>query len=407
MKTEDVSTRPERRASISISILAASFALGLVGAEAAAKTGRDTPVEVAGGSARSWSKAHRGSKAEKALAAVLRDVEAAVPAFLTDVRSARLRAFAAELALPERPAEKRRRAKPRTVGKRRAAEAPVFPLPEQVQYRFGARTLIALDAKNRALTGALKKGRAPAAEDLGATTRIEALLLGAIPETELALAEIERRLDVHDGADAYAGFLESWRNHGPNGEESFYEALDRTAGTEEEVFFYDAMLGDFVGRFAPRSGKAWPLQEQHDRNQRSFLAYRQYRGFVEAVAFALLTPPDVALPARLARYDYSSVAPGLYSLRHQVDLMVAFADGDVAAVVDDLAGFLRARPLPADLWDGYDPLGAMGGHFREKVTRALRVGGPSADEMFEEQRAARLALAERVRAAATAALRAH
>ena len=36
--------------------------------------------------------------------------------------------------------------------------------------------------------------------------------------------------------------LETWRN----GSESFYHALDRTAGTEESVFFYDAMLGDFI-----------------------------------------------------------------------------------------------------------------------------------------------------------------
>src|SRR6185503_21020214 len=97
-------------------------------------------------------------------------------------------------------------------------------------------------------------------------------------------------------------FLHAWRN----GDESFYEALDRTAGTKDAVFFYDAMLSDFRTQFG--SGDAGHtlgrgLQVAHDALHDAFLAYRQYRGFREAVAWSLVLPPGRALPKRLQRYE--------------------------------------------------------------------------------------------------------
>jgi hypothetical protein len=230
------------------------------------------------------------------------------------------------------------------------------------------------------------------------------MLEGTVPEFELVIAEVQRRLDIDPTADLYARFLETWRNWGPYGEESFYEALDRTAGTPEEVFFYDAMLADFVGNFAPDVGKRWPLQKQHDTNQQAFLAYRQYRGFIEAVSYTLVTPPDVALPQRLERYDYGSVAAGLYSLRHQLDLLVEFADGDVENVVAELREFLGKHPMPKELWSGYDPMDALRADFRERVNRRVAGTGRSGDELFEKQRAERAALADQIRTATTRAL---
>jgi hypothetical protein len=127
---------------------------------------------------------------------------------------------------------------------------------------------------------------------------------------------------VPDAAVGEAAFLQSWRN----GDESFYEGLDRTAGTKDSVFFFDAMLGDFRGLFAGGAsdgGATLPggPQQAHDALHDAFLAYRQYRGFREAVAHALVLPPDVPLPARLHRYE-ERVAGG-YSLRQQVVMVQA------------------------------------------------------------------------------------
>jgi len=393
--------RPHR-ASIVMSLLATLAAVPA--ASAAKNTTLDSPVAAADGSVKGWAKRNRGSKAGKSLAALVETVELAVPVFAVgDPRIDALRAIGAEFTWPEEPAA-RKKFKARTSGKKGPSGPRLFPLPKQVVYRFGYRELLSLDPKNRALNGALKKEHAPTVDDLSAASRLEAVLVGTLPETELIVAEIQRRLDIDPTADLYARFLETWRNWGPYGEESFYEALDRTAGTEEEVFFFDAMLGDFVGQFASAEGKKWPLQEQHDKNQQSFLAYRQYRGFIEAVSYAMVTPPDIDLPARLSRYDYGSVAPGLYSLRHQLDLMVAFENGDVIAVIDELHAFLQERPMPENLWNGFDPLGAMGDRFRKKVADAVFNRSLSADEIFETQRVERLQVAEKIRAAASAGL---
>lgn len=355
-----------------------------------------------------WSHSHRGKKAAEALTAVVEAVAAQVDAFrpggeAEDRRLSGLRRLAAALEWPAEPKETQR-FKGRSAKAKGPSGPRVFPLPKELHYRFGYRELMPLDEKNKALQAALRRKRAPTVDELDESARLEALLFGALPETELVVAEVERRLDVDPTADLYARFLETWRNWGPYGEESFYEALDRTAGTSEEVFFYDAMLADFVGHFAPEVGKRWSLQKQHDTNQQAFLAYRQYRGFVEAVAYSLVTPPDVALPARLSRYDYDSVSAGLFALRHQIDLLVVFAEGDVEKVVADLRVFLEGHPLPQELWTGYDPMDSLRAEFKEKVNRRVAGTGHSADELFREQRDQRVELAQRIRAATTAAL---
>ncbi|MFG0320302.1 MAG: hypothetical protein ACF8XB_23720 [Planctomycetota bacterium JB042] len=369
------------------------------------KSPEPSPLEVA---VKKWAAKHRGKKAAVALEGIVVRVAEEVPEFRAggddeDVRLAGLRRIAAALVWPDPPRETQRFKARNAKGKGPSGPRP-FPLPKEVVYRFGFRELMGIDEKNRALNAALKKERVPTADLLEETVRLEALLEGTSPEAELAIAEIQRRLDIDPTADLYARFLETWRNWGPHGEESFYEALDRTAGTSEEVFFYDAMLGDFVSNFAPEVGKRWVLNMQHDRNQQAFLAYRQYRGLVEAVSFALVTPPDVALPARLGRYDYGSVAEGLFSLRHQIDLLVECAEGDVERVVADLKTFLEKHPMPADLWTGYDPMTALRDEFRRVLDRRIVGTGRAAEDLFRQQRDARTALAERIRAATERAI---
>jgi hypothetical protein len=274
-------------------------------------------------------------------------------------------------------------------------------------YRFGTRDLVALPGSQPGLAGAAKHGGVES-KHVTAANRLEQLCHGGPADSELILAGIERKLDVCRERDSYGQWLESWRNFGPNGEESFYEALDRTAGTNEEVFFYDSMLGDFVQRFALEEGKRWGTSERHDRNQSSFLAYRQYRGMIEAVAFALVLPPNVPFPRRLMRCDHGQVGTGQYAVRDQVDFMLLDAGGDAALVVEKIAGVLRANPPPPKIWERYEPLTALHQQFQamlpDLVTR-LKVSKDtklSTDEILATARTRRQAIADAVRGVALA-----
>lgn len=250
-----------------------------------------------------------------------------------------------------------------------------------VTYRFGYRDLVAVDPKHaKDLAAAIKRGDRISLAAIPLDLRLRYLSNGCLPETELALCAIERQLDIHTSFDGYTRFLEDWRNTGPAGEESFYEALDRTSGTADAVFFFDAMLSDFVGKFAGKEGKRWSLQEQHDKLHAAFLAVRQYRGFVEAVAHAIALPANQPFPARLRRYDYESVAAGAYSLRHQIDILIGRHGGDCAAVVAECLAFLREQPPSAALWDDYPLAARFTEHFQTELP-AILAGGSSTDEL--------------------------
>ncbi|MBI4878648.1 MAG: hypothetical protein HY812_03180 [Planctomycetes bacterium] len=370
------------------------------------RTNGGAPV-AADAAAHAFLKKHGGRKAEDGFADLVLRVSAEVPEFAPggereDPRLRALRALAAALDAPAN-ASKDRFKKRLTSGGSAPSDPRDFPLPRELMYRFGSRELEALDPDSKRIAAALKKGEAPAAEDLTAENRLDSLLRGCLPETELALSEIERRLDVQQSADRFAQFLESWRNHGPQGEESFYEALDRTAGTDEEVFFYDAMLAAFVGEFAGEAGKRWSRNEQHANHQQAFLTYRQYRGMIEATAFSLVLPPDVALPARLARYDYGAVGAGLFSLRHEIDLLAVLHAGNAELVVEEVRTFLAEHRLPEPLWERYDPLADFGRAVREAVEKKVFAEGLSLHQAWERQRDAGVRLAESIRRAAAQA----
>ena len=228
--------------------------------------------------------------------------------------------------------------------------------------------------------------------------RFTAALLGAIPQVDRALASLLRRLDADPSADRFAAFLESWHN----GEESFYEALDRTAGTKDSVFFYDVMLGDFTTQFAKGGGLtnvADPkkgLQVAHDALHDGFLAYRQYRAFREAVAWSMVLPPDRPLPGRLARYEQK--VAGAYSLREQV-VMVLANEGYDPRKVADIIGKAAAK-LPDPLWSKtYDPYPSWNDAFQGSQARMIEAAG-STDEFLAKAQAALQAAATSIQAAA-------
>jgi len=239
---------------------------------------------------------------------------------------------------------------------KKATEFPNEPdrLPRRVDYQFGVGTIVRSPGKPLTATpvaAAGKPAKKPADGKGPDLVPLHQALLGGCPDADKVVAVLLQQLDRDHGGDAFAAFLQSWRN----GDESFYEALDRTAGTKDSVFFYDVMLGDFRTHFA--KGKdagavGSSLQKAHDALHEAFLVYRNYRAFREAVAWSLVLPPDVPLPPRLGRYE--AKVEGSYSLRQQVVMVAAAVDhdlGKVVAMVND-----GAPSLPQPLWTGkHDP----------------------------------------------------
>jgi hypothetical protein len=268
-----------------------------------------------------------------------------------------------------------------------ADEAPDARLPQSAQYVFGVGTIDPLDGLPAPKPGDTGK---PPAERLR-QQRLVALqqaVRGIAPGADLALAHLLQQLDTEARGDRFAAFLHSWRN----GPESFYEALDRTAGTADSVFFYDAMLGDFRSAFSTTAAELKSLQGAHDALHDAFLTYRQYRGFREAIAYALVLPPDTALPLRLQRY--AAEVKGSYSLRQQV-LMLRHLEGDDPERVVALA--LRgAVALPEPLWRGsYEPFAAWQQQFAAAQERMIAASG-STDAFLAAALAAARTAAERV-----------
>ena len=212
--------------------------------------------------------------------------------------------------------------------------------PRTVAYRFGMRDWFHVD-KPKA-TGPIEP------KDVAPENQLTWILAGHPAEVELAIAAIQSDLDVDRSRDKLSRFLEYWRN----GREPFYDALDRTAGTKEAVFFYDAMLSEFTAKLAPELQKARTLSEKHDRLHEAFLTLRQYRRFIEAVSLTLVSTDP--FPARLKEFDYSVVA-GSAQVRDAIEIVLASHKGDVAKAVEALKAVLVANPMPAELWGKYDP----------------------------------------------------
>ena len=212
-----------------------------------------------------------------------------------------------------------------------------------------------------------------------------AMVRGLPPDLDLALAGALADLDQVTTADKFALFLESWRN----GPESFYRALDRTAGTPQSVFFFDAMLAEFQGRFAPKGGSLKSLKQLHDALHDAFLAYRQYRAMREAAACATVLPEHVRLPACLSRYDSQKTD---YGLRDDL-LILAQIDKH-----DPLAGLqlinTTTAPLPEPLWatgGKYDALVPFQTTFAERLEQALDAAKEGETVSSDGMRAAQIA----------------
>ena len=284
-----------------------------------------------------------------------------------------------------------------------ADEAADTQLPQTVQYVFGVGCIDPLDVHGVSPVKKLDKGAVERLTTEGNKARRAAvfhqLLLGLPPDADRLLAALLQDLDQDTGGDRFAAFLHAWRN----GPESFYEALDRTAGTKDSVFFYDAMLGDFRTTFVgnePGAAALRSLQGAHDALHEAFLSYRQYRGFREAVAWSLVLPPTAPLPARLARYE--AAVPGGYSLRQQVTMVLASKAHDPRQVTELVAS--HAAPLPKPIWSAsYDPYPRWNEQFAALLPAMIDAAG-SSDAFLAQAVAARRTLAERLTQAARKAV---
>ena len=272
------------------------------------------------------------------------------------------------------------------------------PITRQVRYVFGSRTLECLDDNNRDLEKAIGRGKAVGGAQLDRTARLEELIAGRLPETELLVANIQRELDSVRTWDEFAMLLDSWRHRTRDGDESFYHALDRTAGTDRALFFYDSMLDDFVERCGDkrlaRAGHATQASAIHD----AFLSFRRYRAFIEAVSWSLVLPPDEELPAGLERYDYAAVPAGSYSVRHVLDILLQHYDGDAAQVIGFVREMMEGIGTPDSVGDDYEPVIALNASFGAMVPAMVSKSQCSTDALGDRRREAHRRLADAMRA---------
>lgn len=267
-----------------------------------------------------------------------------------------------------------------------------LPFPLFKEYVFGARTVRDVET-----------GKGGVVPDRAA--EMAALLDGMPPDLDLALARVLAELDQDKSADEFGLFLESWRN----GDESFYRALDRTAGTSKEVFYYDVMLNEFNARFTkneelikfPKSKKG--LQQVHDELHAAFLTYRQYRALREATALSLLLPVQWALPKNLKRYEEKPEGPGQLSTRDELQILLHYNKFDLRRTIAD---FCAASPsMPSPLWSGnYDPVSPFLGMFTKRAGELYGSAG-SPEAALKLYRDARDASAKAVVRATEIALR--
>lgn len=227
-----------------------------------------------------------------------------------------------------------------------------LPFPFRKEYVFGARTIRPIDAVRR--------------DAVKPVDELRSCLAGLPPNLDLALAQLLSDLDNDKSADDFALFLESWRN----GDESFYRALDRTAGTPQEVFYYDAMLGQFNQKilkgddFTKKKPAARDLKKAHDYLHDGFLVYRQYRALREAAALALLLPPYGKLPKNLSRYEQKPA--NLYSMKEVLQIFVVASKYNLKEVVKLVLSTTPA--MPESIWEAkYEPLQPLMDLFTKKV----------------------------------------
>lgn len=189
------------------------------------------------------------------------------------------------------------------------------------------------------------------------------LLIGAPAESERAFRSLMAIMHKRGDVNKLAAFLDAHRieRSGKNsGFETYYQAYDRTAGTNEGQFYYDGMR-----EVIKREG----LGTTQSDFTSLILQYRQYKELLTAVAYSILLPPDVKLPGTSARYDYDSVqhfssfVPGQestrtrqYSLRHQINILLELNQGDIEPVAEFVAKVLENNPVPMKFGETYNPV---------------------------------------------------
>jgi hypothetical protein len=264
-----------------------------------------------------------------------------------------------------------------------------LPFRPRCEFRFAYGDIAAREpVPSKRGTSKRKKRRARMLAEL------EDLLAGHAIDSGYALAALLRELDNDRSADDHAVFLDSWRN----GAETFYQALERTAGSGKGVFCYDAMLSDWVRRCVPKSSEdRKTLIRSMDNTQAAFYqtaaTYRAYRSVRELVALSLILPPDVRLPELLAK-RYEDNGGNAYSTRDVIDLILAAHDGDVAATVRTILSHLeRMPPVP---WNpGFNSVQGLY-DAQDALMPKINAGGRHSDLVLAEQKSSRKMLRDTI-----------
>ena len=291
---------------------------------------------------------------DRVLEAVIRAVET-----IDTTHRRSLRQFADAASLPTKPRiqlGKPRGRSPETATAQPAGTGAGLPFPVVIRYEFGTGCIIG-------------PGTDKATAKAAATKTLRSLLQGHPARADLTFAGLLQRLDTDRQIDSFAGLLTTWRN----GAETFYEALERTAGSAQGVFHYDDMFTDWQRLCVPRSHAdrqrliASPESAQRGF-QASFQSYWRYRSTREVLAATLLLDPATPLPGNLQRFEDRHGQD--HSLRDCMALLLAVHRGDVAAAVAECSQALPALPVP--LWQGeHDPYAALQQCFQAATPRML------------------------------------
>lgn len=269
-----------------------------------------------------------------------------------------------------------------------------LPFPLRSVYRFGFGTLDRLDAKKKPSS---QKARIEQRE------QIAAMMNGELPDTDLILAGSLRELDDQRTVDRFAGFLARWRD----GKESFYEALERTAGTEDSVFHFDIMLEEWVDDFVPKDhadGKQ--LRRGPDAAQvafhRAFRNVRLYRELREMIALTFLLPGEAPMPSDLSSYE-QKLSSDRHSSRECVEILLEICEGDVNEVIRRVRE--ASPPFLEDPWTAaYPTTQAIDKPFRAALNEVLKDGQRSSQELLSDWRKRRQRIREELSARTRALL---
>lgn len=165
-------------------------------------------------------------------------------------------------------------------------------------------------------------------------------IIGTDNKLNLAVSGIMYQLDSSKKFDILAEFFDK---HQPGKKISFYDEMSYSIDEGTEIFIFDDYLDSFRDSFCYKETKKMNRNEQQQVLRDYFKSYKDYRQFIETVAWSLILNQDQKLPKHLRRYDLSS---GSYSIRYCIDVHLSFRNFNLTKVVEDFKTVLDMGKPP-------------------------------------------------------------